>query len=243
MAQQIERQIVLDTETTGLDPASGHRITEIGCLELINRKLTGRKFQSYLNPERELDRGAAEISGLTFEFLKDKPKFIDVVDEFIEFIGNSELIIHNAPFDIGFLNAELNRMKHNFYPLEQQVAVFDTLVLARKMHPGQKNNLDALCKRYGIDNSHRTYHGALLDAEILSRVYLQMTAGQTRLALGENEETTVANKTKQKKTFKKIRRNTDFPLIVLRATEEESGLHEKRIEILRNLLKKDTAKS
>lgn len=231
----IERQIVLDTETTGLDPNSGHRICEIGCLELVNRKLTGRKFHTYLNPERELDPGAAAISNLSLEFLKDKPKFMQVADEFLDFIRESELIIHNAPFDLGFINAELNRLKHAFSPVEQQLAVFDTLVVARKLHPGQKNNLDALCKRYGIDTSHRTYHGALLDANILARVYLQMTAGQTRLALGENEETIIENnKTRQKKIPKKIKRNSEFPLVVMKASEEECLAHEVRLAEIRS---------
>jgi DNA polymerase-3 subunit epsilon len=217
------RQIVLDTETTGLD-AKEHRITEIGCLELINRRLTGRKFHTYLNPEREIDKGAIEISGLTLDFLRDKPKFIEIVDEFSAFILNAELVIHNAPFDIGFINAELNRMKHKMHPINQHVKVFDTLVLARQLHPGQKNNLDALCRRYGIDNSHRTYHGALLDAEILSKVYLQMTAGQTQFSL--NEEVAQERQEKRKVFLSKIKRNSDQELVVIKADGQECSIHE-----------------
>lgn len=226
----IERQVVLDTETTGLDPNSGHRIIEIGCLEMINRKLTGRKFHSYLHPEREIDPGASAISGLTLEFLKDKPKFVEVVDEFVEFIRNAELIIHNAPFDLGFINAELTRMKHPILPLDQHIQVFDTLVLARKLHPGQKNNLDALCKRYGIDNSHRSYHGALLDSQILAKVYLQMTAGQTKFSLGGGEESGSQTKLKQKRIFAKIKRLNNTVLTVIKATPEECAMHETILE-------------
>lgn len=230
--RQVERQVVLDTETTGLDPNSGHRIIEIGCLEMINRKLTGRKFHSYLHPERDIDPGASAISGLTLDFLRDKPKFIEVVDEFVEFIRNAELIIHNAPFDMGFINAELTRMKHPILPLEQHIQVFDTLALARKLHPGQKNNLDALCKRYGIDNSHRSYHGALLDSEILAKVYLQMTAGQTKFSLGSGEESGSGSqsKLKQKRIFSKIKRFDNIVLTVIKATPEECAMHEQILE-------------
>lgn len=219
-----DRLIILDTETTGLDPLQGHRIIEIGCLELINRRLTGRKYQCYLHPEREIDPGASQISGLTLDFLKDKPKFIEIVDEFMNFIENSELVIHNAPFDLGFLNAELNRLNHARVPLEQHHSIIDTLQIARKLHPGQKNNLDALCKRYGIDNSHRNYHGALLDADILAKVYLQMTAGQSSLIL--DNEANVAQKNKQENRFTKIKRNKDGELVVIRADQKEIELHE-----------------
>lgn len=233
-ATVIERQIVLDTETTGLDPALGHRITEIGCLEIVNRKLTGRKFHSYLNPERELDRAAADISGLSLDFLKDKPKFLEVADDFLTFIADSELIIHNAPFDLGFINSELRKLLRQGLPLpiEQHCSVFDTLALARKLHPGQKNNLDALCKRYGIDNSHRTYHGALLDAEILSKVYLHMTAGQTRFALGEPDTATTTNKIKKMKPRRLVERSSTLSLMVIKASEEECALHETRLKEL-----------
>lgn len=177
------RQVVLDTETTGLSPQQGHRLTDIGCVEIIDRKITGNTFQTHLNPERELDARAAQITGLSYSMLKDKPKFKEIVDGLTDFIGDSELIIHNAPFDLGFLEHEFNLIKHTWGGLIQELAVIDTLVLSRTMHPGQRNSLDALCKRYEIDNSHRNLHGALLDAEILARVYLAMTAGQTSLDL------------------------------------------------------------
>lgn len=177
------RQVVLDTETTGLSAQHGHKITDIGCVEIINRKVTGRVFQSYVNPERELDERAAKITGLSWQMLKDKPKFAAVVEELIAFIGDAELIIHNAPFDLSFLENEINLIKHPWLTTLQNIAVIDTLNMSREMHPGQKNSLDALCKRYSVDNSHRNYHGALLDAEILARVYLAMTAGQTSLDL------------------------------------------------------------
>lgn len=176
------RQIVLDTETTGLDPASGHRIIEIGGVELIDRKLTGDRFHVYLNPERDIDAGALEVHGLSLEFLADKPRFADIVNDLLEFLKGAELIIHNAPFDIGFLNHELRLLGGDYRDLGEYCDVVDTLALARKKHPGQRNNLDALCKRYAVDNSHRDLHGALLDAEILADVYLAMTGGQTHLA-------------------------------------------------------------
>ena len=177
------RQVVLDTETTGLSAQHGHKITDIGCVEIINRKVTGRVFQSYVNPERELDERAAQITGLSWQMLKDKPKFAAVVEELIAFIDDAELIIHNAPFDLSFLENEINLIKHPWLTTLQNIAVIDTLNMSREMQPEQKNSLDALCKRYSIDNSHRNYHGALLDAEILARVYLAMTAGQTSLDL------------------------------------------------------------
>lgn len=182
------RQIVLDTETTGLEPKDGHRIIEIGCVELVGRKLTGNTYHQYLQPGREIDPGAIEVHGITNEFLVDKPLFEDVLDDFVNFIRGAELVIHNAPFDVGFINNELRLCNH-----DAQVAdicgVLDTLKMARRMHPGQKNNLDALCKRYTIDNSSRDLHGALLDAEILADVYLAMTGGQVTLSLGDGEET------------------------------------------------------
>lgn len=179
------RQIVLDTETTGLEPSEGHRVIEIGALELVDRRPTGRHFHCYLNPQRDIEEGALEVHGITLEFLADKPLFADVAAEFIEFIRGAELIIHNAPFDLGFLDNELGMMPE---PPGRSVTdfarVLDTLALARELHPGQRNNLDALCKRYGIDDSSRTLHGALLDAEILADVYLAMSGGQTDLGLG-----------------------------------------------------------
>lgn len=171
------RQIVLDTETTGLSPEEGHRIIEIGCIELAGRKLTDNRFHVYLNPDRDIDGGAIEVHGISNEFLADKPRFADIVEDFISYVSGAQLIIHNAPFDIGFINRELQR-SDRITNIEAVCSVLDTLILARKKHPGQRNSLDALCKRYGIDNSHRELHGALLDAEILADVYLMMTGGQ-----------------------------------------------------------------
>lgn len=184
----MNRQIVLDTETTGLEPSAGHRIIEIGCVEIINRRLTQNHWHQYLQPDREIDQGAFEVHGISNEFLADKPRFTEVVDSFLEYIRGAELIIHNAPFDVGFLNHELNLLNDNQPQIADICTVLDTLVLARQKHPGQKNNLDALCKRYEIDNSARTLHGALLDSEILADVYLIMTGGQTALSLDSEEE-------------------------------------------------------
>ncbi len=184
MKKNTVKQIVLDTETTGLSPDEGHRIIEIGCIEVLNRKITGNRFQVYLNPDREIDRGAIEVHGITNEFLSDKPRFADVVDDFIAFVSGAELLIHNAPFDIGFINHEME-MSGRDATIDKYCSIIDTLILARKKHPGQRNSLDALCKRYGIDNSHRQLHGALLDAEILADVYLMMTGGQTSMFADE----------------------------------------------------------
>jgi len=175
------RQIVLDTETTGLDPNQGHRVIEIGCIELFNRRPTGKNLHYYLQPERAIDAGAIAVHGITDTFLKDKPKFAQIADELILFLKGAELVIHNAAFDMGFLNAELARLSQAIR-LDDHCSVIDTLMLARRMHPRQKNNLDALCKRYEIDNTAREYHGALLDAELLAEVYLRMTSGQTELS-------------------------------------------------------------
>lgn len=178
------RQIVLDTETTGLEPQQGHRIIEIGCVELVNRRLTGRHYHQYIRPDREIDEGAIEVHGITNEFLVDKPLFGAVVREFLEFVDGAELIIHNAPFDVGFIDHELKMAGRAHGRISDRCRILDTLVMARQKHPGQKNSLDALCKRYDVDNSQRDLHGALLDAEILADVYLAMTGGQTHLALG-----------------------------------------------------------
>ena len=177
------RQIVLDTETTGLDPKQGHRIVEVAAIELVNRKVSDRNFHRYLNPEREVDAGAAEVHGLTLDRLQDEPKFAEIAPALLAFVCDAELIIHNAPFDMGFLNAELARL--GMPPLGN--AVIDTLKVAKELHPGKKNNLNALCDRYQIDNSHRTLHGALLDTELLAEVYLAMTRGQDSL-LGDGDE-------------------------------------------------------
>lgn len=176
------RQVVLDTETTGLEPEEGHRVIEVGALELIDRRLTGKHFHCYLNPDRPVARGAAEVHGLTDEFLSDKPRFSDIADELVAFLRDAELVIHNAPFDVGFLDSEFRRLP-NPRRTEDFACVLDTLVLARELHPGQRNSLDALCRRYEVDNSNRTLHGALLDAELLADVYLLMTGGQVALGL------------------------------------------------------------
>jgi DNA polymerase-3 subunit epsilon len=177
------RQVVLDTETTGLAWERGHRVVEIGCIELLERRPTGRRFQRYLNPGRELDLGAQEVTGLTLEFLLDKPTFDQVAMEFLDFIRGAELLIHNAEFDLGFLDNELSLLGEGYGRMRDHAAVLDTLGLARERFPGQRNSLDALCRRLGVDNSHRTLHGALLDAELLAEVYLSMTAGQGDLGL------------------------------------------------------------
>jgi DNA polymerase III subunit epsilon len=182
------RQIVLDTETTGLEVDRHHRIIEIGCVEMLNRRITGRTFHQYLNPEREIDAGAQAVHGLSSERLATEPKFAEVAPRLLEFIQGAELVIHNAPFDVAFLNAELRRLGDEAADIAALCSVLDTLLLARKMHPGQRNNLDALCKRYGVDNSQREFHGALLDARILADVYLAMTGGQVKLTWGTDAD-------------------------------------------------------
>ena len=178
-----KRQIVLDTETTGLEHRQGHRVIEIGCVEVINRKLTGNNYHVYLNPEREIDQGAIEVHGISNEFLQDKPFFADIYQTLLEYLNGAELVIHNATFDIGFLDSELAKISASTPAMNEICSVHDTLLQARKMFPGQRNDLDSLCRRYEIDNSHRELHGALLDAEILADVYLLMTGGQTALSL------------------------------------------------------------
>ena len=186
----MSRQIVLDTETTGLEPSQGHRVIEIGCVELFNRRLTGNNYHQYLQPDREIDEGALQVHGISNEFLKDKPRFNDIVDDLMSYLKGAELVIHNAPFDVGFLDHELKLAGEQHGLVKDHCTVIDTLVMARKMHPGQKNNLDALCKRYDVNNTQRDLHGALLDAEILSDVYLRMTGGQVGLALDSEQATT-----------------------------------------------------
>ncbi len=182
------RQIVLDTETTGLEVSQGHRIIEIGCVELVNRKLTGNHYHQYINPQREVDQGAIEVHGITNEFLADKPLFEQVASDFVAYVAGAELVIHNAPFDVGFLNAELKRLDAGHDAVDVSCNIIDTLVMARTKHPGQRNNLDALCQRYDVDNSQRDLHGALLDAEILADVYLAMTGGQTTFQLSDSAQ-------------------------------------------------------
>lgn len=213
------RQIVLDTETTGLDPRHGHRIIEVACIEMENRRLTGHHLHKYINPEREIDEGAQAVHGISLEFLADKPKFADVVDEFLDFINGAELIIHNAPFDLGFLNAELARLDR--VPVETLCnGVTDTLRMAKDLHPGKRNSLDALCERYEIDNSQRTLHGALLDTELLAEVFLAMTRGQNTLMI----EPDATPRTQSGKGGHAIERK---PLLVRRASDAEIADHQR----------------
>ena len=220
------RQIVLDTETTGIGHEQGHRIIEIGCVELIDRKLTGNHYHTYLNPQRAVDEGAFRVHGISSEFLQDKPQFKTIASEFLQFIEDSEVIIHNAPFDVGFLNAELKSMK---WPkaLQDYCRILDTLVLARDKHPGQRNNLDALCKRYFVNNANRQLHGALLDAEILALVYLAMTGGQTNLLM-EEDVSTHANPTTTRSPLKQLTSNSPVHL----ANDEELAKHAEFVEFL-----------
>ncbi|EDY85920.1 DNA polymerase III, epsilon subunit [gamma proteobacterium HTCC5015] len=226
------RQVVLDTETTGLDPKQGHRIIEIGCVELENRRLTGNKLHMYLQPDREIDDGAIEVHQITNEFLADKPRFGDVVDEFLDFVKGSELVIHNAAFDVGFIDSELNLLDRNLGQTKDYCGVLDTLAMARKMHPGKRNDLDSLCKRYDINNSHRTLHGALLDAEILADVYLMMTGGQVSLGFDAKQKQEADAEQGGAHRISQDR----APLQVITASPEEQERHEK---LLANLRGKD----
>jgi DNA polymerase-3 subunit epsilon len=221
------RQVVLDTETTGLEVEQQHRVIEIGCVELLNRRLTGRSYHQYLNPERDIDQGAQQVHGLTRERLAKEPTFSQVHPEFIEFIGDAELIIHNAPFDVAFLNAELARAAFA-RKIGDLCRVLDSLVLARQMHPGQRNNLDALCKRYSVDNAHREYHGALLDARILAEVYLAMTGGQAKFTLSAGAD---AARSRARQAAP-ARTGADVRSTVIRAGEEEMAAHEHVLALL-----------
>ncbi|CAM2891746.1 DNA polymerase III, epsilon chain [Legionella steigerwaltii] len=220
------RQIVLDTETTGIGHEQGHRVIEIGCVELFDRKLTGKHFHVYLNPQRQVDEGAFRVHGISNEFLQDKPLFEEKAEEFWQFIEGAELIIHNAPFDVGFLNSELKLIQWK-KKLEDYCTIIDTLVLARDKYPGQRNSLDALCKRFGIDHFNRELHGALLDAEILAYVYLAMTGGQTSL-FAEVEETSIHTNIKAQEI---AALNLTSP-IVLHADSEELELHQDFVAFL-----------
>lgn len=222
------RQVVLDTETTGIGAEKGHRIIEIGCVELIDRKLTGRHYHQYVNPQRSSDEEAVGVHGITDEFLADKPVFAQVAQAFYEFIEGAELVIHNAPFDIGFMDAEFRRL--NMPMTNTYCTVLDTLVMARDMRPGQRNSLDALCKSYGIDNSHRELHGALLDAEILADVYLMMTGGQTDLMF--SAETAESAKDLAMEKLEQLANVNAETLSVVRATSDELSAHEEIMDIL-----------
>ena len=224
------RQIVLDTETTGLETSQDHRIIEIGCVELVGRKLTGRHYHQYINPQRKVDEGAMEVHGITDQFLEDKPLFEQVVKEFLEFVDGADLIIHNAPFDVGFINHEIAKLSGKYQVVETSCRIIDTLALARQKHPGQKNNLDALCKRYGVDNSARDLHGALLDAEILADVYLLMTGGQVNLNISNqsNSDSGEVN------TASSIRRLSEDRTVlrVVKPSEEELNLHQQKLDAI-----------
>lgn len=218
------RQIVLDTETTGLDANRGHRLIELGCVELLARRVSGHHFHRYLNPERDIDAGAQAVHGISIEFLADKPRFADVVDEFLAYIKGAELIIHNAAFDVGFIDAELARLGPSYGCLADHATVLDTLAMAREMYPGQRNSLDALCKRLDIDNSHRELHGALLDAEILADVYLALTSGQGALDFVVETESALARTAALQPSAA-----ARPPLRVRLADAEELAAHEARL--------------
>lgn len=223
-----KRQVVLDTETTGIDPRQGHRIVEIGCVELVNRRLTGRHYHQYICPDRRVDPEAVAVHGITDEFLMDKPRFNEIVDDFITFVEGAELVIHNAPFDVGFLDAELSWLRPARSSITNHCGVLDTLKMAREMFPGQRASLDALCKRYGIDNGHRTLHGALLDAEILADVYLFMTGGQTDLMLAEE----IVKSSDSEQMMANIDPSVAEKLLVQRASTEEIADHEEYLNMV-----------
>ncbi len=222
------RQIILDTETTGLDPKRGHRIIEIGCIEMINRRLTRRQFHFYINPERDIDEGARKVHGISSEFLSDKPTFAQIKDEFIEFVKGGELIIHNAPFDVGFLNYEFRRLGKSCGRIQDYCKIIDTLTLAREMHPGQKNSLDALTKRYEISNFNRELHGALLDSEILAQVYLAMTSGQSSFF---GDPTKVSHASSDLIEIRRID-SKRAPIPVICASKEELSAHKVKLAAL-----------
>lgn len=234
------RQVVLDTETTGLSVAQGHRIIEIGCLELVNRRLTGREFHRFLNPDRDIDEGAEAVHGISRADLETEPRFEEIVDEFLVFIKDAELIIHNATFDVGFLEHELKLIKHEQPKIEHHATVLDTLTMAREMHPGQRNSLDALCKRYEVDATKRDVHGALIDSELLANVYLSMTGGQTALLLDEDVVGHHADPAGGRPAADIV--DGDVPraggaptadLPVIKASAEESAAHDALLEKIR----------
>lgn len=220
------RQIVLDTETTGLSAAQGHRVIEIGCVELVNRRLTGREYHRFLDPQRDIDEGAERVHGISRADLEGQPLFADIAEELLEFLNDSELVIHNADFDVGFLENELQLMKHSRPVITEHAMVLDTLTLAREMHPGQRNSLDALCKRYDVDASRRDVHGALIDAELLARVYLAMTGGQAALSLDEEDDEFAGT---GEEVLVRPRRN-DLHLVVVKASDAEQKAHEALLD-------------
>ncbi len=229
------RQVVLDTETTGLSTAQGHRIIEIGCLELVNRRLTGREFHRFLNPDREIDEGAERVHGISREDLEIAPRFPEIVDDLLEFLHDAELVIHNADFDVGFLEHELKLMKHPQPKIEDHATVLDTLSLARELHPGQRNSLDALCKRYEVDASKREVHGALIDSELLATVYLAMTGGQATLLLDEEADAgaMLGSDKLGPGGDPGIVARLAGDLVVLKANDEEAAAHDAMLEKIR----------
>lgn len=220
------RQIVLDTETTGLATSDGHRVIEIGAIELVNRRITGRRFHRYLDPERSIDEGAQRVHGISIEDLEGQPKFAEIAEEFLDFVRDTELVIHNAEFDVGFLDHELKLMGHETPRLSKHAQVLDTLALARSLHPGQRNNLDALCKRYEVDASDRDLHGALIDADLLARVYLAMTGGQEALSLDAEPETRADAPAEEQV----VKRPQGLKLVTTQATEAELEAHEALLD-------------
>lgn len=222
------RQIVLDTETTGLDPKDDHRIIEIGCVELVDRRLTGNDYHQYLQPDRLIDEGAMKVHGITNEYLADKPRMADVAKDFLDYVRDAELIIHNAPFDVGFINHEFRLLGAGWKKIESHCEIVDSLEMARRLRPGQRNSLDALCKSYGVDNSNRELHGALLDARILAEVYLAMTGGQTSLSLGGDEAGDSGAAVSL--TIKKLEKKA--PLRVILAGAGESTEHEAMLKLI-----------
>jgi len=234
------RQIILDTETTGLSTAQGHRIIEIGCIEMVNRRLTGREFHRFLNPDRDIDEGAEAVHGISRAQLETEPRFPEIVDEFLEFVSDAELIIHNADFDVGFLEHELRLMEHAKPKIADHCSVLDTLTLAREIHPGQRNSLDALCKRYEVDASKRDVHGALIDSELLARVYLAMTGGQSSLLLDDEHTDSGIRLTadssdglEQSGVRKAPVGNGGYTLTVVEPNPDEVAAHDAMLEKIR----------
>ena len=219
------RQIVLDTETTGLEPSQGHKIIEIGCVEMVNRRLTGNNYHQFIQPDRAIDEGAQAVHGISNEFLADKPRFSDVVKDFVEYLDGAELIIHNAPFDVGFINHEFAQIGEEYGTVASYCTVIDTLVMARKMRPGKKNNLDVLCREYDVNNAHRELHGALLDAELLAEVYLRMTGGQSALLLDSEE----ASGSGANASVKKLSADRK-PIKIIKADDDELNAHQAIVE-------------
>ena len=220
------RQIILDTETTGLEWKKGNRVVEIGCVELVERRPTGRTWHQYIRPDCDFEQGAAEVTGLSLEFLADKPPFEDIADAFLDFIDGAELVIHNAAFDIGFLDAELARLGPDYRDIRSRVAVEDSLLLARQRFPGQRNSLDALCKRLGVDNAHRQLHGALLDAQLLAEVYLALTAGQHEIGFAAPQQS-------ERRTAPVVTLQPSGTRPRLRVPEEDLTMHVARVEAIR----------